>query len=94
MDTKTSNVFSNWEICLKSKFTSKISRDPISTIINNVSNFIYCDLEEPIKLKTNKGYKYYITFLNYYTKYQGVNLLITRLELIILVQAFINRAKV
>ncbi|XP_014550155.1 hypothetical protein COCVIDRAFT_116309, partial [Bipolaris victoriae FI3] len=94
LNIKTSNSFSNYEICLKSKFTSKISRDLILTLVNNFSNLIYYDLEESIKLRTNKGYRYYITFLDYYTKYLKVNLLISRLELIVLVKAFIKRAKV
>lgn len=91
---KTSNSFSNCEICLKSKFASKISRDPISTPVNDFGDLIYCDLGGPIKPKTNKGYRYYITFLDYHTKYLEVDLLTSRSELITPVKAFIKRAEV
>ena len=91
---KTSTGFSNCEICLRSKFASKISRDPISTPVHQFGDLIYCDLGGLIKLKTNKGYRYYITFLNYYTKYLEVDLLTSRLELVQPVKAFVKRAEV
>ncbi|KAH7556718.1 hypothetical protein BM1_06152 [Bipolaris maydis] len=91
---KTNNSFSNCEICLKSKFTSKISRNPPITQVNEFGDLIYCDLGGPIKPRTNKGYRYYITFLDYHTKYLEVDLLTSRSELITPVKAFIKRAEV
>ncbi|KAL6154143.1 hypothetical protein ACJBU6_07428 [Exserohilum turcicum] len=87
-------VINNCDICLKSKFTSKISRDPIETPIYEFGDLIYCDLGGPIKPKTNKGYRYYITFLDYHTKYLEVDLLTSRSELVQPVKAFVKRAEV
>ena len=91
---KTKEAFSNCEVCLKSKFSSKISRDPVTTPIKNFGDLIYCDLGGPIKPRTNKGYRYYITFLDYKTKYLEVDLLTTRSKLIDPVRAFVKRAEI
>ena len=93
-NAKASTGFNNCEICLRSKFTSKISRDPISTPVHQFGDLIYCDLGGPIKPKTNKGYRYYITFLDYYTKYLEVDLLTSRSELVKPVKAFVKKAEV
>jgi hypothetical protein len=81
-------------VCLQSKLTSNISRNPITTKVEDFGDLIYIDLGGPIKPKTNRGYRYYITFLDYKTKYLEVELLTSRAELINPVEAFINRVEV
>ena len=93
LNIKTKEAFSNCKVCLKSKFSSRINRDLITTPIKEFGDLIYCDLRGPIKPRTNKGYRYYITFLDYKTKYLEVNLLTTRSKLIDLVRAFVKRVE-
>lgn len=64
MNTDYLNNYINY---IKSKFTKKVSKEPI-TIIVNKGKLIYIDIEGPISPISNKGLKYYITFLDYKTK--------------------------
>jgi hypothetical protein len=90
----TSKDFTNCIVCLKSKQTSTISRDSITTKVDNFGDLVYIDLGGPIKPITNRGYRYYITFLDYKTKYLEIELLKNRAELIQPIKEFINRVEV
>ena len=78
-------------ICLKAKFTKKVSKKPISTIVNNYGDLIYIDLGGPISPTTLRGYKYYITFLDYNSKYLDLDILKSRENLITSISTFYNK---
>ena len=84
----------NCIICIESKLTSNISKNPITTKVDEFGDLVYIDLGGPIKPVTNKGYRYYITFLDYKTKYLEVELLTSRAELINPLKSFYNRVKI
>ena len=90
----TSKDLSNCVVCLQSKLASTISRNPVTTKVEDFGDLIYIDLGGPIKPKTNRGYRYYIIFLDYKTKYLEVELLTSRAELINPIKAFTNRVEV
>ena len=90
----TSKSFKDCITYLESKQTSNISREPITTKVDNFGDLIYIDLGGPIKPTTNRGYRYYITFLDYKTKYLEVELLKTRADLVQPIKEFITRLEV
>ena len=73
--TKTS--LDNCIICIQSKLTKNRSTIP-STKVSAYLDLIYIDIGGPIRPKTFRGFKYYITFRDSYTKYLVVKLLKSR----------------
>jgi hypothetical protein len=80
------------EICIRSKLTSKISRNP-STKTTRYLEKIYIDIGGPIKPSTSSNYSYYITFLDSYTKYLEVTLLEDRKDIYLVIKRFIIKAE-
>ena len=62
------------------KLTKSISRNP-STKYNNCLELVYLDIGGPITPKTFSNYKYYITFLDSYSKYLEIELLRSRKDI-------------
>jgi len=60
-------------------------------IVNKFGDLIYIDLGGPIKPKSNRGYKYYISFLDYKTKDLDLDLLKSKKELINHFKSYYNK---
>lgn len=83
----------NCAVCIQSKFTKKASKAPPTTEVRNFGDLVYTDLGGPIKPKTPNGFRYYITFLDYKTKYLEVYLLKSRATLVNAIKAFYTRVE-
>ena len=71
----------NCAICAQSKLTKKVNKKPITTIVEK-EKLIYIDLGSLIISSSNLNYNYYITFLDYKTKFLTVDLLKSKKNLI------------
>jgi hypothetical protein len=58
--------------------------------VSSYLDLLYIDIGGPIKPKTFRGYKYYITFRNSYTKYLVVKLLKSRKDIIAVIKTVIT----
>ena len=94
LDTNNSNLLDNCITCLKAKFTKKVNKSPITTKVDNFGDLIYIDIGGPISPITNRGYKYYITFLDYKSKYLEIDLLKSRKDTLVPIKNYINRVKI
>ena len=79
----------NCIICIKSKLTKNINKDP-STLVLAYLDLIYIDIGGPIKPKTFRGYKYYITFRDAFSKFLVVKLLKSRKDIIKVIEETIT----
>ena len=75
----------NCIICIQSKLTKNRSTTP-STKVEGYLDLIYIDIGGPIRPKTYRGYKYYITFRDSFTKYLIVKLLKTRKDISLIIE--------
>ena len=93
-DLKSSNSsivnLDNCIICIQSKLTKNISKRP-STKVDNYLDLLYIDIGGPIKPITYRGYKYYITFRDSFTKYLVVELLKRRENIVEVIRKVITR---
>lgn len=74
---KESKSIENCETYIKAKMTSKISREPSSRSTRYLAK-IHVDIGGPISPRTKGGFKYYITFLDDFSKELQVKLLRNR----------------
>jgi hypothetical protein len=88
IDTASTSL-DNCEICIQAKLTKNISKLP-STKVSSYLDLLYIDIGGPIKPKTFRDYKYYITFCNSYTKYLVVKLLKSRKDIIAVIKSVIT----
>lgn len=89
-DINTAKVSINdCKICIQSKLTENISKIP-SNKVTSYLDLIYIDIGGPISPKTFRGYKYYITFRDSFTKYLVVKLLKSRKNIVNIVELTIN----
>jgi hypothetical protein len=65
---------------------TKVRNTTSSTKVNAYLDLLYIDIGRPIRPKTFKGYKYYITFRDSYTKYLEVRLLKSRKDIITIIK--------
>lgn len=76
-NNKESTSIENCETCIKAKMTSKISREPSPRSTKYLAK-IHVDIGGPISPRTKGGFKYYITFLDDFSKELQVKLLRNR----------------
>ena len=67
-------------ICIQAKLTRNISKEP-STNSSRYLHKIHIDIGGPITPKTPSGYRYYITFLDNYSRYLSIELLLSRKDI-------------
>ena len=79
----------NCTICIQSKQTKNRSTKASSSVYSYL-DLIYIDIGGPITPKTFRGYKYYITFRDSFTKYLEVKLLKSRKNIIDIISKTIN----
>lgn len=75
--------------CIQSKLTKNINKEA-STKVTGYLDLIYIDIGGPIRPKTFRGFKYYITFRDAYTKYLVVKLLKSRESIINIIKSTIT----
>jgi hypothetical protein len=89
-DIDTASIsLDNCITCIQSKLTKNRSTKP-STKVSSYLDLIYIDIGGPIRPKTFRGFKYYITFRDSYTKYLVVKLLKLRKSIVSIVESTIN----
>jgi len=87
---KLANIsLDNYIICIQAKLTKNCSTEP-STKVEGYLDLIYIDIGRPIMPKTFRGFKYYITFRDAYSKYLVVKLLKTRKDIVIVIKETIT----
>jgi hypothetical protein len=90
--SKHINTFDKCETCIKSKGTRKVNRE-VSPKPDWFLEKVTIDIGGPIKPTSNRGFRYYITFLDAATGYLEVTLLKDRSNTSIAIESFINRAE-
>jgi hypothetical protein len=75
----------NYIIYIKSKLTKNINRES-NIVVKGYLDLIYIDIGRPISPKTFRGYRYYITFRDTYTKYLVIKLLKIRKDIVIVIE--------
>jgi hypothetical protein len=78
--------------CIQSKLTKNINKYP-STKVKGYLDLLYIDIGGPIRPKTFRVFKYYITFRDSFTKYLVVKLLKTRKSTIDIIKSTIVELK-
>ncbi|CAK1354284.1 unnamed protein product [Cercospora beticola] len=73
------NISPTCEVCISSKHTRKISR-AITEKAKSYLDKVSCDICGPIEPPTNKGYRYFISFIDNYTRYIEANLISRKSE--------------
>ncbi|CAK1367765.1 unnamed protein product [Cercospora beticola] len=73
------NISPTCEVCISSKHTRKISR-AINEKAKSYLDKVSCDICGPIEPPTNKGYRYFISFIDNYTRYIEANLISRKSE--------------
>ena len=86
---KSKTSLDNCTICIQSKQTKNRSTRQSSPVFSYL-DLIYIDIGGPITPKTFRGYKYYITFRDSFTKYLEVKLLKSRKNIVDIITKTIN----
>lgn len=79
----------NCTVCIQAKLTKNRSLEP-STKVEAYLDLLYIDIGGPIRPKTFRGFKYYITFRDAKTKYLIVKLLKSRKDLVLIIKDTIS----
>lgn len=89
-DVSTASIsLENCIPCIQAKITKKRNKEA-STKATAYLDLIYIDIGGPIKPKALKGYKYYITFRDAYSKYLVVKLLRSRENIVDVIRTTIE----
>ena len=86
------NDIDNCEICIQAKLTRNISKIP-SEKAKAYLDLVFIDIGGPIKPITQRGYRYYITFLDSATRWLDLDLLKSRANLHEVINSFITKAE-
>jgi hypothetical protein len=84
IDTASTSL-DNCVICIQAKLTKNRSTKS-NTKVSAYLDLIYIDIGGPIRPKTFRGFKYYITFRDSYTKYLVVKLLKSRKNIVTIIK--------
>jgi hypothetical protein len=84
IDTASTSL-DNCIICIQAKLTKNRSTKS-NTKVSAYLDLIYIDIGGPIRPKTFRGFKYYITFRDSYTKYLVVKLLKSRKNIVTIIK--------
>jgi hypothetical protein len=84
-----STSLDNCITCIQSKLTKNRNKEA-STKVNAYLDLIYIDIGGPIRPKALKGFKYYITFRDSFTKYLVIKLLKSRKSTIDIIRTTIT----
>ena len=74
--------------CIHTKLTKNVNKT-VSTKVKGYLDLLYIDIGGPIRPKTFRGFKYYITFRDSFTKYLVIKLLKTRKSTIDIIKSTI-----